>query len=466
MADVVVAGGSVAGLAAACAFAQQGRRVVVLERGDPPPEGDAAEAGQQWRRPLVPSFAQAHTLTSLGVSVLLEHVPEVIVGALDAGATMIDLTQARPAEPAGSEPGDAQLITLASRRPTLEVVLHRHVRDLPGVEIRHGERVRGLRLNARRTRVTGVVTDQGPLKASLVVDATGRRAAAREWLAGAGIELPPDRTGASGMRIYTRFYRRLGQAATLNRGNAAGVLGDHYASVLHPGDNGTFSVALGILPEDKKLHVLREVGAFTAAGRATPGITDWLAPGMSEPISGVRPITCPPNALRALATMATPPVAGLVAVGDAACVTNPLYGRGVSLALAHSFGIARLLSEGRDKEVTRFGRELLHPWYLLALADDAERIGLWRAAATGTPVPPAGGGLTMRMVARASGNDAVVWRGLLRVLMGLTTPAEVLGDVEFEHRVRAVLTGLGPAVTVPSRPDLLAAVAAGAGTGS
>lgn len=454
--DVVVAGGSIAGLAAALAFAGHGRRVVVLERGAPPPDGPPGTAGQAWHRPTVPSFPHAHTLTSLGVAVLLDRAPEVVAAALDAGAVMIDLTRAKPPEPVGVQPGDVDLLALACRRPTLETVLYRIVRDLPGVEIRHNTRVTGLVLN--RGRVTGVVTDRGRLAADLVLDASGRRALGRPWLAEHGITMRPDQSTPSNMRGFCRFYRLLGKGAPLNRGNAAGVLGDHYAGVLHPGDNRTFSVALATLAEDQTMRVLREPAAFTAAALATPGLADWLAPGMSEPVTRVRAITCPPNALRTLAVAA--PVAGLVPVGDAAAITNPLYGRGVSLALAHAFRLADLF-EGDNDATNQLAAELLTPWFRLAGADDEERIAHWRSAMHGWAPPPSPRRLTTRALARVAGRDAVAWRALSRVLMGLSHPDSVFGDAALADRVRRLSADRAPRQPGPSRVGLLAAVARG-----
>jgi 2-polyprenyl-6-methoxyphenol hydroxylase-like FAD-dependent oxidoreductase len=466
MSKVVVAGGSVAGLATALALAGHGRRVLVLERGVPPPDGPPGSAGQSWPRPTVPSWLHPHTLTSLGVSVLLDRAPEVVAAALDAGAAMVDLTRSKPAEPAGVEPGDAELLALACRRPTLEMVLHRVVRDLPGVEVRHRVQVKGLLLGAGRDRVTGVVTDAGErIAAGFVLDATGRRALGRRWLAEHGVTMRPDLTSPSNLRGFSRFYRRLGQVTTLNRGNAAGVLGDHYASVLHPGDGDTFSIALATLPEDQTMRVLRDPAAFTAVALATPGVADWLAPAMSTPVTGVRAVTCPPNAVRTLAV--APPVAGLAPVGDAASTTNPLYGRGLSTAFTHAFRLGDLLAVdgGADpalRDATgRLAAELVLPWARLAGADDAERVAHWRAAVHGWAPPPRPRHLTMRTIARVADRDAVVWRGLLRVLMGLSHPDTVLRDVAFADRVRRLLAEHRPGPTAPGRADLLAAVAPG-----
>lgn len=485
MSRVVVAGGSVAGLAAALALAGHGRRVTILERGGPPPEGSAGLAGERWSRPTVPSWRHAHTLPSLGVSVLFDRAPQVIEAAQCAGAVLLDLVRAMPPHPPGRMTGDEELVALACRRPTLELVLYRIVRELPGVEIRHGVRVTGLTLSTRGTRgtrVTGVEVGGGAaggraagggaagggdrIPAEIVLDATGRRAEARSWLAAAGIELPADQTRPSHMRVFSRFYRRRGELPPLNRGNAAGLLGEHYAGVLHPGDDGTFSVALGVLPEDRMMHSLRGPAAFTAAAMATPGVAEWLGAGMSTPISGIRPITCPPNLLRALATSSPQPVAGLFPVGDAACVTNPLYGRGISLALRHAFRLADVLAVHpepgalQSEAAAELAREVFTPWYQQAAEDDADRIARWRAAIRGEPRPPDRTRLTLHRVGGAAVRDAVIWRGLVRVLMGLQPPAKVF-DVDFAARVRRALGADPPRSPAPTRAEFVAAVTGG-----
>ena len=411
MARVVVVGGSIAGLAAALAFAKHGNEVLVLERGSPPPDGPAGEAGQRWSRPTVPSFGHSHTLPSLGVTTLLERAPEVIKAALDADAVLLDVV-----------PGAGELVALACRRPTLEVVLHRIVESLPGVEIRHGVRVTGLNLVGRR--VTGVLAAGELLPAEIVIDATGRSARARAWLAALGIPLAPDRAGPTAMHVFCRFYERHGAMGPLNRGNAAGGLDDHHAAVLHPGDGRTFSVAFGVLPGNRSL---RQADSFTAAARATPFIQDWLE--TAEPTSEIRVLTSPPNLLRTLAV--APPVAGLYPVGDAACVTDPMYGRGMSLAIAHAF---RLVEPGAD--AARIARELLEPWFTQSTLDSVDRIARWRATVTGDPQPPDPEAMTIRVAAAAAAHDPQVRRGLVEVLMGLRQPAEVFGDPAFAERVR------------------------------
>ncbi|GGP92917.1 NAD(P)/FAD-dependent oxidoreductase [Streptomyces melanogenes] len=471
MPTALVVGGSVAGLASALALAGTGRQVIVLERSAPPPRGAMADLHSRWQRPTVPQAQQSHTLTSLGVRTLRTRAPEVLARLVAAGAPLFDLTRALPqgATDRAREVGDDDLVALGCRRTTLELVLYRTVEALPQVEIRHGTTVRGLRLSADRRSVRGVVTTDGAhLPADVVVDATGRRAAARGWLSDAGVPVAADLTSPSGLRGFTRFYRLRSSSlpGPLNRGHAAGDIFDHYAGVLHPGDAGTFAIALGTLPGDTELDRLRHSDAFTAVARATPGLTAWLDDAVSAPISCVHAIGGPANALRA--TAVRPPVAGLFPVGDAACVTNPLYGRGMSLALAQAFGLADTLAAHpaaqRTEAAAAFADVLLRPWYEHAASVDRERIGRWSAVVHGRHLPPVDTGCPDRSIRAAAAQDGTVWRGLMRVLMGLSTPDEVFGDEKFRHRVAQAPRGAVPASTATQpRQELLRALVAAEG---
>src|SRR5256885_1024750 len=82
------------------------------------------------------------------------------------------------------------------------------------------------------------------------------------------------------------------------------------------------------------------------------------------------------NRRRRLVVDREPVVTGVVAVGDAAVCTNPLYGRGCSLAMVHAFALADVLatnSAGAADTAVAFDavtRSELEPWYDAALAQD------------------------------------------------------------------------------------------------
>ncbi|MFI1942107.1 NAD(P)/FAD-dependent oxidoreductase [Streptomyces purpureus] len=475
MTHTVIAGASIAGLATALALAATGHRVTVLDRADapPPPPADPGREGTWFtRRPTVPQGGHSHTLTSLGVRTLAHRAPHVLAAARTAGAHLLDLTDALPpdATDTAREMGDDDLTALACRRPTLEHVLHQAALATPGITLRHATTVAALDLDDSG-RIQAVRTsDHTRLAADAVVDATGRRAASRTWLAQAGIPLAADHTCPSGLTGHTRFYRLLAgqRPGPLGRGNAAGDIFDHYAGVLHPGDGDTFSIALATLPGDRALAGLNTPEGFTAAARATPGLTVWLESGISEPISPVHAITAPPNTLRGNATTRQKPIPGLFPVADAACITNPLLGRGMSLALAHAYALADLLAAHDPTATTtarlaaRLAEDLYTPWYTHAAHADRLRIARWRAAVTATePPPPTDTDRLQAKIALAARTDGTVWRGLTRMLMTLATPAEILDD-KFLTRIQHAPTAQ-PRPAGPTRADLVRLVTAAEG---
>ncbi len=472
----MVVGGSVAGLATALALAERGFPVRVLERSAPPPEGPVDKAAELWQRPTVPQSDHSHILTSLGVRVLRQRAPHLLDAAQEEGARLLDLTRAAPTDTFDKEADDHELVALAVRRPLLELLLYRAVRALPGVTFDHGTAVRGLLLDPDRSRVAGVVTDRGEqVPARFVVDATGWKAAALAWLRKSGVPVGEDLVGTTQLRCLTRFYR-LNEPGDdwpgpLNRGNAAGGIWDHYAAVVHPADNGVFAIAVGALTSDPDTAILREPAAFTTAARMSPYVAEWIEEGASTPLTDVRAITMPPNILRSTARPGQRQIAGLFAVGDAACVTDPLFGRGMSLALQHAFQLADLLDthpmvgEYQSENAVRLAEEVHRPWYEQAIHDSRSYGDLWRARAEGvtpSPVPPVVPGRpSMADVARAAGVDSAVWRGLLRVLMGLGPPAEILDSDVLQARVRAVPAGRAPLGPLPpTRQELLEAITA------
>ncbi|WP_206740190.1 SAM-dependent methyltransferase [Streptomyces lydicus] len=403
----------------------------------------------------------------------VHRILDRVAALMDAGAELLDLTEALPASvrDRSREADDDELVALACRRNVFELLLYRAVRELPHVHSDRNVVVRDLVIDPSTDRVRAVVTAGGErIPADVVIDATGRRAQSRNWLAGAGIPVADDRTAPSALTGFSRQYRLHGseRPGPLNRGNAVGGIWDHYVAALHPADNGTFAIAVMVGSGDPAGAGLREPAAFTTVARGTPGIGPWLAPGVSEPLTPVNVITCPPNVLRGTATARRPAVAGLFAVGDAACVTNPLYGRGMSLALRHAFALAGLLGGATvdhelSRDAARLAEQVYAPWYRFAAQEDGRRTAQWNAATGGEPAAPPAGVLgplpAPEQLRTAMLSDAFVWRTVTRTRMGLRDPAEAFADETFLARVRQAPPA-GPALPprALSREELLHAV--------
>ncbi len=464
METAVIVGGNVTGLTAAVALHELGYQVEVLERDSQPVPESVEAANSDWIRPTVPQAQHVHSFKSLAVFLLRERIPEVYAALRAAGCDEFDLSTMHP-QPTG-EPLP-ELPFLACRRRTFDQVFATTA-ELLGIKVYRGVAVSGLELNnASLPGVAGVrLSGGGRLAADLVIDATGRRSVVRHWLGDLGVPVAADRTSPSGIACYTRFYRSLdGELpGRLDQGTAAGGGFGSYLALAYPGDNGTFAIGIGVLPEDHALKAVRSEPVFEAVVRATPLLAPWIAPDVAVAESPVYAITFPDNLASGTAGSAQRPVPGLFQLGDAACVTNPLYGRGVALGIGHAFRLADVLAEYPKRGVEQSGaasdavEDLLLPWYDRAVTDDLERNSSWRAAVLGeqSPVPP-DGRLSYGRASLASMFDPVVWQRFAEVRMSLGHPDEFYDDPDIQARIAMALTGRKPpdAPKGPSRAELL-----------
>jgi 2-polyprenyl-6-methoxyphenol hydroxylase-like FAD-dependent oxidoreductase len=145
----IVIGGSVAGLTAARALSESFERVTIVERDVLP---DGVE-----HRPGVPQAKQLHVILPLGVQILDELFPGFEQQLRAEGCPSFDEVKDTPWFGAqgwrARQDSDVQLIGF--RRPLLEQVIRRRVRDLPNVEVFTGTAT-GLLGSGDRMRVTGV----------------------------------------------------------------------------------------------------------------------------------------------------------------------------------------------------------------------------------------------------------------------------------------------------------------------
>jgi 2-polyprenyl-6-methoxyphenol hydroxylase-like FAD-dependent oxidoreductase len=124
------------------------------------------------------------------------------------------------------------------------------------------------------------------------------------------------------------------------------------------------------------------VHGFEQAAAQLPAAQPWLD-GRAESITPVHPMAGLRNRRRRLVDDAGAPiVTGFVAVGDAQVATNPLYGRGCSLAMVHACGLVDLLDRP-EGDLERAFHELtereLDPWFRAAVQQDREARELLRA---------------------------------------------------------------------------------------
>jgi 2-polyprenyl-6-methoxyphenol hydroxylase-like FAD-dependent oxidoreductase len=463
---VVVVGGGVGGLGSALALARAGHRVTLLERDALPVLSGADEAFRSERRGA-PQSHQTHGFLARLQVLLRDRFPDVLDDLLGVGCTTMSSTAAL-GEP---QPGDEDLVVLIVRRTTLDWVLRRAVTAQPGVTIRTGEGVAGLVADpaphaGAPPTVTGVRLDSGEvLDADLVVVAGGRRSPLPAWLAAVGVTVPEEVVG-SGLMYFTRWYRFPDGPQSLSDPKLGGDLG--FVKFLGvPGDGDTLSVTLAVPTRDAELRAaLGSPDRFDLACRLLPGPDGFFADGPRPPLSGVQPMGGLLNRIRRFVdTDGRPLVLGVHAVGDAHTCTNPLYGRGCTLAMVQAVLLADALADHPDDPVAvsaayeaACAREV-EPWYHSAL--ELDRAGADPAGPAGMAESPQGRAMAAVFVAAAT--DPVIGRAMVRFWNLLATPAEMTADAEVMARMAEVMAHPElyplPAREGPTREALLDALA-------
>jgi 2-polyprenyl-6-methoxyphenol hydroxylase-like FAD-dependent oxidoreductase len=465
---VVVVGGGIGGLGSALALARAGHKVTLLERDPLPASADAEEAFRAARRGA-PQSHQTHGFLARIQVLLRDRFPDVLDDLLAVGCTTMSST-ANLGEP---RPGDEDLAVLIVRRTTLDWVLRRAVLAQPGVEVRTGATVAGLVADpappGEPPAVRGLrLRDGSVLDADLVAVAGGRRSLLPAWLADIGVTIPEE-VVESGLMYFTRWYRFPDGPQALRDPKLGGDL--RYVKFLGvPGDGGTLSVTLAVATDDRELRAaLSDADRFDLACRLLPGPDGFFADGPLAPLSGVMPMTGLLNRLRRFVDDGGRPLAlGVHAVGDAHTCTNPLYGRGCTLAMVQAVLLADALADHPDDPAARAAayeaactREV-EPWYHSAL--ELDRAGADPTGRGGGGLAGSEEGRAMAAVFAAAATDPVIGRAIVRLFNLLVTPAGLAADAEVMARMAEVMAHPEdhplPDPEGPTREALLAALAA------
>ncbi|MFL5801367.1 MAG: NAD(P)/FAD-dependent oxidoreductase [Roseiflexaceae bacterium] len=358
MADVLIAGGGIAGSALAVLLGRAGLAVELFERGVFPKEKPCGEG-------LMPA----------GVGVLERHgLADVVGGAPFHGVRYY--AGALVAE--GRFPAVAGLPATGrgQRRCRLDYALFAAAAATPGVTAAMAARVEAP--ICAGGRVVGLVVEGEPRRAPLVVAADGLRSPLRRQL---GLDGPPPRRRRAGLRTHYRLAPGQAQPPWVEV-----FLGRGYEIYVTP------------LPEGEILVAgLAEQSAITSGAAAA--MRCWIAgqPLLRARLEGAEQLTTimgmAPLASRARAGVAP----GAVLLGDAAGFLDPITGGGMAQALLSAELLAGYVARelGRDDawlwEFERARRALLrdyrilthmvlglaaHPWLARGM------LGLLRAAPT------------------------------------------------------------------------------------
>ena len=337
----VVIGASMGGIAAARVLADHFDRVTVLERDELP---DSAVP-----RRAVPQGRHAHALLAGGAQAIAALFPGIVDELEAHGAVMLDFNAGRWFQAGNYRAGthDGNLV-ISSSRPFLEGNLRRRAAALPNITIETGVAVAGLEVDGERVRGVRVHADESPqtLTADLVVDCSGRGSPAPGWLEAIGYEAPAVDEVQCDVRYGTTVVPRRADdtdgtfAITIEsppHGKRAGFLipieGDRWLV--------TITAAFGAAaPTDE--------ASFRASAMTLPApqIHDVIA--RQETLGPVYTHRLPSSRWRRFDKQSRHPV-GFVAMGDAICSFNPIYGQGMSSAVLQAVQLGDALDCSRRR---------------------------------------------------------------------------------------------------------------------
>lgn len=361
----VVIGGGFGGMLAAAALATH-LDVVILER-DPLPTGPAPRRG-------LPQAHHPHGLLHAGATALEAILPGIHADLHRHGAQTFDFGEhVRLLFPDGwSPPGVAGVTTLACSRALLDARIRAHVTALPKISV---QTATATGLLQQCGQVIGVRTANGPpLRAQLVVDASGRSSRLSAWLRVGGLRLPEPVGVPAKLSYVTRRYRladgmelqsvmELVRAPDRQHAAAVWTIEDEQAYV-------TLIGADGVRPPYDESG-LREYLKLVR-NPLPEQILD-----QAEPIGQVHRFGPLDNRWQRYHRQHNWP-GGVIALGDALAVLNPVYGQGMTIAAVQAQALSQLLAQSRSSaDDPRFARAFQRraaaavriPWLLATSSD-------------------------------------------------------------------------------------------------
>lgn len=370
--QAIIIGGGIAGLLAARVLSAHYSQVMLIERDQYP--------ATPTFRPGTPQARHVHTMLLKGQRLLEAWFPRLKEKLLASGT--IERAYGH----------ESLYVYGGGRCPTLPPLLHGwncsrlllewHLRQevcaFPNVQVMEGMEVVHL-LSTQEKAVCGVqlrTRKQGPptnemqeVHGDLVVDASGAASQICRWYQELGYQPPEETVIDADLGYATRIYQAprewtgwkgiVIQGQQRRGGTLMEIEGGRWMVVL-AGSGGAYP------PTDDE--------GYLAFARSLPDPALFEAMCAAQPLSPIYGYRRTANRLRHFDRLSRQP-AGLIVLGDALCVFNPVYGQGMTVAALEAQLLdACLRSSGSEEALTRHfhrkvARVLAFPWRLAAGAD-------------------------------------------------------------------------------------------------
>ena len=441
----IVLGGSMAGLGAARALANHFGLVTLVERDE------LTTAGKD--RKGVPQAQHAHGLLPSGYRILSDYFPGMMDELVADGAIRGDLTGDFLWYQYGGWKlrADSGLEAIVVSRPLLERKVRERVLAMPQVTLMQGHDAASPTFDASSRRVTGLTVRDlttgatAQLDADLVVDERGRGSSSQTWLASLGYGQVRETTVPIEVGYATAVFER--RPGDLHGSIGAVIAGTapqstRFAAILGA-EGDRWIITLGGCLRDYPPTDLDGWKDFTRSLPAQDAfdlVKDRLPVG---PIVSYRFAANRRCHYEALANFP----GGYLVSGDAVCSFNPVYGQGMSVALAEAHALDRCLAGGDTDLAKRFFRDVAQivesPW-AIATGED------YRYPQVEGRRPP-GFAIISRYMARAhriATRDPVVLKRFFQVASLLAPPPAMMAP---QIAWRVLLGDGGARATSPAR---------------